>query len=143
MNPYITWHFETVVSPLHFSSKEQRTVPTTTTHDELVSQLADEGHYAIRFVKKEWERYAWPGGYPIYYATKDGGVLCAKCANANLSATLTTDPQWRIVAMDVNYEDEIYCDHCNEMVESAYDVVDADDSDNGEAVASAEHGATT
>jgi len=120
MIPIITWHFETIVKPLAFTSVEQRTVPTTTTHDELVSQLADEGHYAIRFIKKEWDTWAWTGGYPIYYVTKDGGVLCAKCANDNLELTLGDDPQWRIVAEDINYEGNFNCDHCYEAVESAY-----------------------
>jgi len=25
--------------------------------------------------------FAWPGGYPMYYVTTDGCVLCPSCAN--------------------------------------------------------------
>ncbi len=69
----------------------------------------------------KWPKWAWPGGYPIYYVTDDCGLLCQKCANDNLELTLGDDPQWRIVAMAINYEDEIYCDHCGDRVESAYE----------------------
>jgi hypothetical protein len=120
MKPQITWTFETIVAPLWFSSTETRTVPPETTYDEMVTQLSNEGHHSIRFVKKEWDSWAWPGGYPLYYVVADGGVLCAKCANDNLRLTLSDDPQWRIVGMDINYEDGPYCDHCNECAESAY-----------------------
>ena len=30
------------------------------------------------------------------------------------------DDQFYIVACDVNYEDELYCDHCNRRIEPAY-----------------------
>jgi len=75
----------------------------------------------------EWEKYAWPGGYPIYYLTKDGGCLCSKCANDNLELTLGDDPQWQITDADINYEDTtLYCDNCQEFIESAY----GDDEDD-------------
>lgn len=66
--------------------------------------------------------YAWPGGYPIHYVTKDNGVLCPDCANNERPADLDeNDDQWFIVAADVNYEDsELYCDHCNRRIEPAY-----------------------
>jgi hypothetical protein len=74
--------------------------------------------------KGELPYYAWPGGYPIFYITKDNGVLCPKCANMALKEKLTgdkDDPQWYIIAMDVNWESEdLYCDHCNEHIISAY-----------------------
>ncbi|MCK9600950.1 MAG: hypothetical protein M0R06_18050 [Sphaerochaeta sp.] len=55
--------------------------------------------------------HAWPGGYPLYYLCKDG-VLCPDCA---------TDDQWLIVGVGINYEDTaLYCDHCQELIESAY-----------------------
>jgi hypothetical protein len=73
--------------------------------------------------------YAWPGGYPIYYLVADNGVLCPACANQENGsiASETLDPecpddnQWRIVASDVNWEDEsLFCDHCSKQIESAY-----------------------
>ena len=68
--------------------------------------------------------YAWPGGYPVFYITKDGGALCPDCAREAEAEGLTSDPddaQWCIVAGDVNWEDDaLYCDHCNKIIESAY-----------------------
>lgn len=76
--------------------------------------------------------YAWPGGYPLYYITKDGGVLCGKCAREAEAEGLTSDPgdpQWYIVAAEVNWEDtSLYCDHAGERIESAY----AEDDDTEE-----------
>ena len=70
-------------------------------------------------------RYAWPGGYPLFYLTADDGVLCPACVEAEVEAIAGAesdeDDQWRIVAADVNWEDSyLYCDHCNERIESAY-----------------------
>jgi len=72
--------------------------------------------------KGDYISYDWPGGYPIFYVTKDCGVLCPKCANENKELTKDIeDPQWFIVDCDINYEDEsLYCDNCNEKIESAY-----------------------
>jgi hypothetical protein len=73
------------------------------------------------------DTYAWPGGYPMFYVTKDNGVLCPKCANDNSALCLATpdsedfDPQWALVDFGVNWEDtDLYCDHCNKRIESAY-----------------------
>ena len=81
-------------------------------------------------------KYAWPGGYPIYYLAADNGVICADCANNdrsadNLDPDYPDDDQWRIVAADVNYEDNrLFCDNCSERIESAY--CDDDDDSNVE-----------
>jgi hypothetical protein len=78
--------------------------------------------------------YAFPGGYPLFYLCADNGVLCPKCANENKEVYLSSDdktpaqkeeryndPQWHIIAVGINYEDEsMYCDHCNEHIQSAY-----------------------
>lgn len=67
--------------------------------------------------------FAWPGGYPLYYVTQDGGVLCPGCAKTAESKGLTgdlDDPQWYIIAVQINWEEELTCDHCNEKIESAY-----------------------
>jgi hypothetical protein len=73
--------------------------------------------------------YAWPGGYPVFYICADNGVLCPNCANTEpqvLEADRHAEccrafEQWRIVAGDVNWEDNcLTCDHCNQRIESAY-----------------------
>lgn len=68
--------------------------------------------------------YSWPGGYPLYYVTLDGGTLCPDCARGAESEGLTDDPddpQWHIIACHVNWEDQqVYCDDCNAHIESAY-----------------------
>lgn len=69
--------------------------------------------------------YAWPGGYPMFYLTADGGVLCPDCANGEHGSEASTSPeadaQWQIVAYDANWEDpHLFCDHCSERIESAY-----------------------
>jgi hypothetical protein len=76
---------------------------------------------------RDLDYYSWPGMYPLYYLTKDGGVLCPKCANDNINlVTDPDDPQWYIVACDANYENNLlYCDHCDNRIESAY----ADDAE--------------
>jgi hypothetical protein len=68
--------------------------------------------------------YAWPGGYPVFYITSDAGTLCPGCATDAEEEGLTTDPndpQWYIVAGEINWEDaDLYCDHCEVRIESAY-----------------------
>lgn len=70
-----------------------------------------------------WPTFAWPGGYPLVYMTRDAGVLCPACANDNIKYTLGDDPQWSIVGSAINYEDpDCTCDHCNKVIEPAYDI---------------------
>lgn len=58
--------------------------------------------------------YAWPGGYPVWYITKDSLTICPDCANK----VDTSDPP---IACDVNWEDsELFCDDCGKRIESAY-----------------------
>ncbi|HEX7120613.1 MAG TPA: hypothetical protein VF212_17605 [Longimicrobiales bacterium] len=74
--------------------------------------------------------YAWPGGYPVVYLTKDGGVLCPDCANMAEREGLSGDPhdpQWHIVAYAIHFEgSRHYCDHCGAEIESAYGDPDGD-----------------
>jgi hypothetical protein len=75
--------------------------------------------------------YSWPGGYPIFFYTEDGGALSFATAwneRANIAQAIVSgaDPQWRIVGWDVNWEDaELYDDHTGNRIASAY----ADDDD--------------
>jgi len=74
----------------------------------------------IRMDNGKLPAYAWPGGYPMFYLAKDNGVLCPKCAN-EFMPDRDNDEQLEPVAYDVNWEDSaLYCEHCNERIESAY-----------------------
>jgi hypothetical protein len=70
--------------------------------------------------------YAWPGGYPCYFVTSDGAALSFNAARRERRNILEAirdkdDNGWRVVGMDVNWEDDqLYCDHTNERIESAY-----------------------
>ena len=81
----------------------------------------------------KYTKWAWPGAYPVFHVVADGGVPCAKCANEHSRRNdpeCPDDDQWRVVASDVNWNDpELFCDHCNERIESAY-AGDEAESDN-------------
>jgi hypothetical protein len=71
--------------------------------------------------------YAWPGGYPCYFVTADGAALSWKaakeCRREILNAIASDDRQsgWRIVGVDVNYEDaNLVCEHTGEKIPAAY-----------------------
>jgi hypothetical protein len=60
-------------------------------------------------------KYAWPGGYPIYYVDGEDNVLCASCANGD------TDASQAAVEYGINWEDgELICDDCGNAIECAY-----------------------
>jgi hypothetical protein len=65
---------------------------------------------------------AWPGLYPVYYATSDGGTLCPKCVNTNRGLCADpADPQWNVTDTDINWEStDLTCEHCNAVIDSAY-----------------------
>ena len=57
----------------------------------------------------------------------DGGALCFGCAKKEVftigRACRDQDRRsgWMVEAVDTNYEDEeLFCDHCGEQIESAY-----------------------
>ena len=67
--------------------------------------------------------YAWPGGYPLYALTHDGGVLCHECCKSERSSigTTTGSDGWCVESLRVNWEDaDLHCDHCGSRIESAY-----------------------
>lgn len=116
----ITWVF-TFKGP-HIAMKEQGH-----TIEEATKDFPPEWFPHICIERREWDKYAWPGGYPLYYFTKDGGCLCSKCATDNLEQTLGDDSAWKIEQVDINYEDtSLYCDNCNKTIESAYGENDDD-----------------
>ena len=66
--------------------------------------------------------HTFPGFYPMYYVTADSGALCPDCVNAHRTLCAdSNDPQWFVIDSDANWEDpQLYCDHCNNRIESAY-----------------------
>jgi hypothetical protein len=70
--------------------------------------------------------YAWPGGYPVFFITSDGGALSFKSVKEEYdqiaeSIENNLNDGWRVEAADVNWEDpELYDDHSGERIESAY-----------------------
>lgn len=71
--------------------------------------------------------FAWPGGYPLYFVTSDGGALsfvaAEKEADLIRSAIAENDTRsgWHVCACEVNWEEvELYCDHTGKRIESAY-----------------------
>jgi rubrerythrin len=104
------------------------------TYEESIEEARKEGkhHTRIKTVAdlKDSLRagpYAWPGGYPLFFITADGGALSFKTVEDNLrevmDAIRTNDRRsgWRVEALDVNYEnDDLYDDHTGKKIESAY-----------------------
>ena len=78
------------------------------------------------------EKYAWPGGYPMFLVMKDGESVCMGCAakNEELILRATNDgyeKDWIAVAAEVNWEDtDLLCIHCSGRIESAYGEKEAD-----------------
>ena len=70
--------------------------------------------------------YAWPGGYPLYFITSEGGALSFEAAEQNIeniefSIREEVYDEWHIAAVDINWEDiNLYCDHTGKRIESAY-----------------------
>ena len=87
--------------------------------------------------------YAWPGGYPTLYVMRDGGTICAQCAQDNKALIKEAmldgyDDQWVIDAQEIVFENTegLYCDNCDAIHEAAYgDTFDAlNDFEEGEEV---------
>jgi hypothetical protein len=70
--------------------------------------------------------FAWPGGYPLFFITSDGVALSWKAAKYNRRYILQSiahhsDRTWRIVGVDVNWENPaLYCDDTGERIPSAH-----------------------
>jgi len=70
-------------------------------------------------------KYYWPGGYEKIFRAHDGGTLCFECAtqNRNLIGDAIDDHDnsgWRIIAVDVNWENDFVCDHCGRELLAEY-----------------------
>lgn len=72
----------------------------------------------------EYDKFTSLGCYPLFYLTRDNGVICPDCMNGKNGSEAKVgheDAQWDVTDGDVNWEDPgMYCDHCYARVESAY-----------------------
>ena len=73
------------------------------------------------------DKYAWPGGYPLYLVCADGEALSIDAGREDwrqiVRAHLWDDmhDQWRIIGVEINYEDPaLYCAHSGKRIKSAY-----------------------
>lgn len=70
--------------------------------------------------------FAWPGGYPLFFTTRDCAALCFDCTRKEWRQVVwdvlrNASTGWRVDACDVNWEDsDLTCAHCNKRIESAY-----------------------
>ena len=54
-------------------------------------------------------QHTFPGCYPLYFITADGGSLSFESVRENLGEIMgamreDNDPQWRVIACEINYE---------------------------------------
>lgn len=81
--------------------------------------------FVIPTINGKARRVSEWGCYPLFYYCADGGALCPACVDENRdeidAAAEYADKQWLVVGVEANYENtELFCDHCNERIESAY-----------------------
>lgn len=66
------------------------------------------------------------GGYPLYFVTHDGAALSFEAVREQLRNVLDSvihdyRDGWRVVAVEVNYEDaDLTCEHTGERIASAH-----------------------
>lgn len=74
------------------------------------------------------EKYAWPGGYPLFYIAQYKHETCALCPHCATVAKheAGTPESWTFrqlldLQAQANWEDPtLFCDGCGERIESAY-----------------------
>lgn len=67
--------------------------------------------------------WAKDGNYPIYFITADGGCLSSASAVENAERIKDEIENgdflgWRVVASDINWGYDLYCDHSGEKIKS-------------------------
>ena len=71
-------------------------------------------------------KYAWPGGYPLYFIMEDGGALSFEAVREEWRQIVQDylwkhNTGWMIAGVDINWEDDkLVCDHTGNPIESAY-----------------------
>lgn len=72
------------------------------------------------------DKYAWPGGYPLYLISHDCATVCVECGKKEYTqiawaARYDHHDSWHMAGAEINWEDpDLYCDHCDKLIESAY-----------------------
>lgn len=83
-------------------------------------------------------QYTQLGGYPMYFVVSDGEPLSFEAARENFrqiadSIAHRHNDGWRIVGLDVNYEDEdLVCAHTGKRIPSAYGETVVEDDNRSE-----------
>jgi hypothetical protein len=78
------------------------------------------------------------GSYPKFWLTYDGSTLSYEAVREEIWQIARavrdaqrpgdwSDPSWRVIGCDVNWESTMYCDHTGDLIPSAYGPVDGDD----------------
>lgn len=121
MSRFIEFHFH-VKGVINRRERVIWLRPVSTTWEQVIVEAQKAGYENVRAKRRMWPAYAWPGGYPIYYITRDGGVLSPMAANRELTRTLDPDDdQFFVVGQGINWEDpDLICDHLGIRIESAY-----------------------
>jgi hypothetical protein len=84
------------------------------------SEIVEQVKQAIQ------DKYAWPGGYPLYLIMADGEPMSIDAAKENLAAieeaTMIGQPHdnWAAAGVDINWEEPLICCHSGKPIESAY-----------------------
>ena len=71
--------------------------------------------------------YAFPGGYPKFLVMNDSECLCHQCVKEKYKLIVRSTgfncfDGWQAYGVEINWESEISCAHCGEIIESAYEV---------------------
>ncbi len=87
--------------------------------------MTRRGQILVDIKRAVKDKFAWPGGYPLFIILADGESLCVNCGKENLGLiAIDTQPfggSWRALGIDINWEDSaLRCVHCSKLIESAY-----------------------
>jgi hypothetical protein len=73
-------------------------------------------------------KFAWPGGYELFFITSDGGCLCMDCARKEYrqiswSIRNNCSDGWKVTGTEcsANCDGPLNCDHCNYELISGYE----------------------
>lgn len=70
-------------------------------------------------------KYTNVGGYPLYLVFGDGEPCCFDCARKEYKQ-ISSDTKagygasFQVVGCEINWEEEMFCSHCNNQIPSAY-----------------------
>ena len=74
-----------VGGPTQYRCELDHYAPVGMPQAEVILYFEGMGMEAVKFERVEWDSWAWPGGYPLYYLCDDGGVLCPSAATTTSS----------------------------------------------------------